>query len=275
MMDHHRDAGQRFERGRRVVVIDAERRLRAERLHGYFDLQLRFAQTIAEVGSLPLADTVAQYTNFHRRFGFGLLQSAPVSAAWTRYIDHLSLLKTHDQRVAWTQAFFLQSPEESAPANEHRFGCFSCSPPNAEGILRIHFVNRDNDGNTGPLHHAKIDRRKRELKEMFAFIKSAYPSAKGVRGTSWLYHTQAYRRLFPLQYSQSRVIRKTALRFDGSSSWGQFLDHREHIKPDLRDLFLKNLNQLDMDNLWRVFPLPALMTNAPVAVFYDFYDRWG
>lgn len=274
MMDRHRDSGQFFERGR-VVVIHAERRIRAERLHGYFDLQLRFAQTIAEIGSLPLADTVARCTNFHRRFGFGLLQGVPVSAAWARYIDHLSFLKTHDQRVAWTQAFFLQSPEERAPANEHRFGCFSCSPPNAEGILRIHFVNRDNDGRTGPLSHAKIDRRKRELKEMFTFIKSAYPSAKGVRGTSWLYHTQAYRRLFPLQYGQSRVIRKTALRFDGSSSWGQFLDHREHIKPDLRDRFLQNLNQLDMDHLWRVFPLPALMTNAPVAVFYDFYDRWG
>ncbi len=261
-----------FARGRRAVVIHTERRWRSERLHGYFDLQLRFAQTVADIGSLPLADTVARYTNFHRRFGFGRLQGASGSAAWTRYIDPLSLLKTHDQRVAWTQAFFLQSPEERAPENEHPFGCFSCSPPNAEGVLRIHFGNRDNDGGTGPLNHAKIDRRKRELKEMFSFIKLTYPFAKRVRGTSWLYHTHAYRRLFPLQYGASRVIRKTALRFDGSSSWGQFLDHREHIKPDLRDIFLQNLHQLDMDQLWRAFPLPALITNAPVEAFYDFYD---
>jgi hypothetical protein len=246
--------------------------MRAERLHGYFDLQLRFAQTVAEIGSLPLGDAVARYTNFHRRFGFGPLQGAPDSAAWTRYIDRLCLLNTHAQRVAWTQAFFLQAPEERAPANEHQFGCFSCSPPNGEGILRIHFTNRDHDDSTGPLHHAKIDRRKRELKEMFAFIQSAYAAATGVRGTSWLYHTQAYRRLFPFQYGQSRVTRKTALRFDGSSSWGQFLDHREHIKPDLRDQFLQNLENLEMDHLWRVFPLPALITNAPIAVFYDFYD---
>jgi hypothetical protein len=246
--------------------------MRSERLHGYFDLQLRFAQTVAEIGSLPLADASARYTNFHRRFGLGYLQGLPCSAAWTRYIDHLSLLKTHDQRVSWTQAFFLHSPEESPPANEHRFGCFSCSPPNAEGILRIHFANRDNDGSTGPLNHAKIASRKGELKEMFAFIKSVYPSVQGVRGTSWLYHIQAYRRLFPLPYGDSRVIRKTDLRFDGTSSWGQFLTHQEQIKPAMREQFLQNLHKLDIAHLWRAFPLPALMTNAPVAVFYDFYN---
>ena len=260
------------ERERRVVAVSTERRMRSERLHGYFDLQLRFAQTVAEISSLPFTDIVARYTNFHRRFGLGRLQGVPCADEWTCYVDQFPLLKTHDQRVAWTQAFFLQSSEESPSANEHRFGCFSCTPPNAEGILRIHFANRDNEGGNGPLNHTKIDRRKRELKERFTFIKSTYPSTTGVRGTSWLYHTQAYRRLFPFQYGDSRVIRKTALRFDGTSSWGQFLDHQEQIKPDLREVFLQNLKKLDMDNLWRVFPLPALVTNAPVEVFYDLYD---
>jgi hypothetical protein len=252
-------------------MIHAERRIRSERLYGYFDLQLRFAQAVAEIGSLPFADAVALYTNFHRRFGLGRLQGVPCSAAWTRYIDPLSRLKTHDQRVAWTQAFFLQSPEERPPANEHQFGCFSCAPPNAEGIIRIHFASRDNNGGRSSLDHSKIDGRKRELKEMFAFIKLAYPSSKGIRGTSWLYHIQAYRRLFPLQYAASRTIKKTGLRFDGTSSWGQFLNHQEQIKPDMREKFLQNLNKLEMENLWRVFPLPALITYAPVEAFYDFY----
>ena len=253
------------------MVINEERRARAARLRGYFDLQLRFAQTVAEVGSLPFADAVAQFTNFHRRFGFGALQGAPESAEWLRYIDRLVLLPTHDERVAWTQAFFLQAPEERPPANERRFGCFSCSPPDAEGVLRIHFINRDNDG-IGPLNRAKIGRRKGELRDMFTFIRSAYPDATGVRGTSWLYHTEAYRRLFPSAYGDSRVIRTTAQRFDGSSSWGQFLDHREQIKPDLREVFLRHLETLDMDALWRVFPLPAMVTNAPAKVFFDFYE---
>ena len=253
------------------VVIHAERRARAERLRSYFDLQLRFAQTVAEVSSFPLADAVAQYTNFHRRFGFGVLQDSPTSPEWTRYVDRLLHLPTHDDRVAWTQACFLQAPGENAPANEQRFGCFSCSPPDAEGVLRIHFVNRDHDG-IGPLNRNKMSRRKSELREMFAFIKSAYPAATGVRGTSWLYQTEAYRRLFPTAYGDSREIRTAAQRFDGSSSWGQFLDHREQVKPDLQEAFLQNLTTLDMEALWRVFPLPAMVTNAPVGVFYDYYD---
>ncbi|ETW98605.1 hypothetical protein [Candidatus Entotheonella palauensis] len=254
------------------MVLHTERQIRSERLHDYFDLQLRFAQTVAEIASLPLADTVAHYTNFHRRFGLGRLQGAPRSAEWSRYIDQLNRLQTHEQRVAWTQSFFLQAPEESPPANQHHVGCFSCDPPNAEGFVRIHFVNRDNDGGTSSLKHTKIESRKRELRDMFTFIRSTYPSAKSVRGGSWLYHIQAYRRLFPPPYAESRVILKTGIRFDGTSSWGQFLDHREHIKPDLRDLFLRNLKRLDPDHLWRAFPLPALHTSAPIQVFYEFYD---
>lgn len=254
------------------MVTHRERQIRSERLRDYFDLQLRFALKVADIASLSLADTVAQYTNFHRRFGLGRLHSPPRSAEWSRYIDQLSRLHTHEQRMAWTQTFFLQSPEESPPANQHHFGCFSCEPPNAEGLIRIHFVNRDNDGGTSSLKQTKIEKRKRELRDMFTFIKSAYPAAEGVRGGSWLYHLQAYRRLFPLQYAESRVILKQGIRFDGTSSWGQCLDHQAYIRADLRDMFLQNLNHLDMDHLWQAFPLPALGTSAPIHIFYDFYD---
>ncbi len=251
--------------------LSPQRQARAERLGDYFDLQLRFAHKVAEIGSIPLTGAVTWYTNFHRRFGLGRLQGNPSSAAWMRYIDQLCRFETHDQRVAFTQAFFLASSEEPTPANQRQFGCFTCEPPNPSGAIRLHFANRDHDG-TGPLKRSKIETRKRELKEMFTFIQSTYPSATGVRGGSWLYHTEAYRRLFPPAYGASRVILKQSTRFDGTSSWGQFLDHREHIKPDVRDVFLQNLNQLDMDHLWRAFPLPALVTHAPIQAFYDFYD---
>ena len=255
------------------MLVSLDRIARAERLRDYFDLQLRFAQAVAEVGGLPIADAIARYTNFHRRFGLGRLQDVPCSAEWARYSRQLSLLQTHEQQVEWTHAFFLQSPEESPPATQRQFGCFSCDPPNEQGMVRIHFTNRDNHNGTGPLNRAKIGRRKRELKEMFMYVRSTYPSAKSVKGGSWLYHLQAYRRLFPLEYAESREILKVGLRFDGTSSWGQFLDHRECIRPALRDVFLRNIRDLDMDNLWRAFPLPALGTNAPIQVFYDFYHH--
>ena len=142
---------------------------RAERLRDYFDLQLRFAEAVAARAGLPLAEAVAQCTNFYRRFGLGPLQGAPIASEWQKYTAHLMTLKTHEQRVAWTQACFAQSPSESLPPGRREFGCFGCDPPDADGRVRIHFTNRDTDG-IGPLSRAKIATRRQELQAMFTYL---------------------------------------------------------------------------------------------------------
>jgi hypothetical protein len=57
-----------------------------ERYRDFFDLQLRFAEAVAEKTSTPIADTVLLSTNFHRRFGLG---DAPADdapgPAWQAY----------------------------------------------------------------------------------------------------------------------------------------------------------------------------------------------
>jgi hypothetical protein len=173
-----------------------ERAARAERLRGYFDLQLRLAEAVAARAARPLADAVAQCTNFYRRFGLGPLHGAPSAPEWQQYTAHLITLETHEQRVVWTQAFFAQSPPERLPPGQRPFGCFSCDPPDADGRVRIHFANRDHDG-ISPLSRAKITTRRQELRAMFTYVKHTYPDAQAVRGGSWLYHLEAYRRLFP------------------------------------------------------------------------------
>src|ERR1700754_2802580 len=40
-----------------------------ERYRDFFDLQLRFAEAVAEKTSTPIADAVLLSTSFHRRFG--------------------------------------------------------------------------------------------------------------------------------------------------------------------------------------------------------------
>jgi hypothetical protein len=198
------------------------RAARAERLRDYFDLQLRFAEAVAATAALPLSDTVAQCTNFYRRFGLGPLQGAPIALAWKQYTEPLMTLETHDQRVAWTQAFFAQSPPESLPPGQRQFGCFSCDPPDADGMVRIHFANRDHDS-ISPLSRTKIATRRQELQAMFTYVKHTYAEAQEVRGGSWLYHLEAYRRLFPPVYGASRAVLEGTSRFQGTSSWGQFL----------------------------------------------------
>jgi hypothetical protein len=249
----------------------SSRAARAARLRGYFDLQLRFAGAIARVAAVPVGDAIGLYTNFHRRFGLGPIEAVPASAVWQSYIDGLLDCRSHEQRVDWTQAFYARSPEERLAANERPFGCFSCTPPSAQGVVRFHFANRDSDDGVGPLGSAKRDDRTRELAAMFAFIHAAYPAATTVRGLSWLYHVEAYRRLFPPEFGASRKLPEQRLRLNGTSSWGQFLDHHDAIKPALRDAFLRNLAHLDVDRPWRAFPLPALVAETPIERFYVHY----
>jgi hypothetical protein len=244
---------------------------RAEKLRDYFALQLRFAAAVAATAAFPLSEAVFQCTNFYRRFGLGRVQGAPMAPEWNTYTDQLMTLETHEQRVAWTQAYFVQSRPESLPPGQRQFGCFSCDPPDADGRVRIHFTNRDHDG-IGPLSRIKMDIRRQELQAMFTYVKETYADAKAVRGGSWLYHLEAYRRLFPPVYGDSREVLEETSRFQGTSSWGQFLDHREGVKPALREQFLENLTKLNMHRLWEVFPLPACRAQALIEAFYDFYD---
>jgi len=244
---------------------------RAERLGDYFELQLRFAECIAGRASMAIDEAVTRYTNLHRRFGLGVIGDAPPSADWTRYVRRLTQLGSAGERLAWTQVFYVTCPEEAPSPGQTAFGCFSCEAPNEEGAIRIHFNNNKGEAGQGPLSRSNAPLRIDELRAMFAFIRQAYPAAKSVNGASWLYNIEAYRRLFPPDYAASRRLPKGPVRLTGTSNWGQFLDHRGSVKPDLRRQFLDNLETLDVDAPWRAFPLPSLRTRAPMESFYGFY----
>jgi hypothetical protein len=93
----------------------------------------------------------------------------------------------------------------SAQRERHtRFGCFSFELLAPGDVLRIHFSNRDSAGDCGPLVRAKADRRVEELREMFGYIRTHHQSTRTVRGGSWLYNLEAYRRLFPPEYDTRR-----------------------------------------------------------------------
>lgn len=246
----------------------SDRRVRAERFHGFFDLQLRFAETLAQRAQIPLRQAILTFTNLHRRFGLGDPDRG-VSLQWEPYVARLEQLADHGDRVAWTQEVFVRGPEETLPADRRFIGCFGFDPSDAHGIVRIHFLNRDTD-DIGPLHRSKIGRRQQELAEICALILTEDPAAKSILGTSWLYHLEAYRRLFPPDYGASRVP-AARVRLSGQSSWGQFLTHTGTIKPALRDAFLQNFDRIDVTAPWRSFPLPALVTTVPVATFFEFY----
>jgi len=245
---------------------------KTERYRDFFDLQLRFAEAIAEKKSMPIAEAVLLYTSFHRRFGLGDITRDGLSPAWHDYVREFARLGTHDQRADWTQTFYGQAPEERSTLPDHVFGCFEFDANAETGIVRLHFYNRDSHG---PLSRARMGERRRELETMFAYIKRFFPAARHVEGRSWLYGTEAYRRLFPEDYVRSRAVIESGSRFQGMAWWGQFLDREGNVKRPLKEALLGNLDRLNTNRLWEAFPLPVFRVSAQIDSFYARYAIEG
>lgn len=253
--------------------MSSDRHARAERLGPYFEVQLRLARRMSEITGIALGEAAFRLTNFHRRLGFGVPDAAP-SADWNAYAAKLNVGEDLADQVAWTKAAFIAGRDELLPLpGQIGFGCFAHDPPTAEGVVRIHFHNRDADEAGGPLAAAKADRRRAELAAMVRHIVDAHPGARTIRGKSWLYNLEAYRRLFPPDYAASATVAAGPLKLQGTSSWGQLIDSREAIRPQARDGLLANLARLDPEAPWTAFPLRVLTTEAPIESFAAFYRR--
>lgn len=243
---------------------------RAAHIGPYFEVQLRLARRVTELTGVPLSQSVRDHTNLHRRFGLGDNRD-PVAPLWARYVDGLNQLPDLTDQVSWTQDIYRQAPEEPELAGRTRFGCFACEAPSSEGVVRIHFSNRDTDASGGPLVKAKITARRSELTTLVAHTRETCPGAVRIQGGSWLYHIEAYRRLFPPDYVASRTPWTGRITLTGTSSWGQLIDSRDNIRPNIRDALIANLETLDPAAPWRVFPFQVLSVTAPLESFYRHY----
>lgn len=151
---------------------------------------------------------------------------------------------------------------------ERSFGCFSFDPPDTSGALRIHFVPPENTS-TSPLASANIGARVQELCALFSHVRRTERNVLSVRGVSWLYNRDAYRRLFPHSYAMSIRPVAASLHLNGSSTWGQVLNWRQEVKPDMRDALLARLDTMKAEAPWETFPLQALTATSDVATFYE------
>ncbi len=108
----------------------------------FFDLQLRFAETVARLSGLPLARVLLEYTNLYIRFGLGH-DFDPAHPTWQAYLA--GLRDARDVRE-WTYAFYRTRPDAmAAPSVVATFGCFAYARPSGERI-RLHFQNAETDG---------------------------------------------------------------------------------------------------------------------------------
>jgi len=242
---------------------------RAQRLGPYFEVQLRLAHRMAELTGAGLGDMALRHTNLHRRLGFGVnMPDQDGTDGWKAFARDLDAAPALAAQVALSQATCAANPPEVPPLpGQTGFGCFACDPPGPDGVVRIHFFNLDTDAAGGPLARGKIERRRAELAALTRHIRATHPEASVIRGKSWLYNIEAYRRLFPADYAASRQVAEGPLHLTGTSSWGQILDSQERVRPDVAQALLANLPVLDAAAPWLAFPLRVLATEAPVTSF--------
>lgn len=247
-----------------------DRRTRARRLLPLFDAQLRFARALAEARGEDLVFALTHYTNFHRRFGYGVAGRSAPAEGWLAFLGAAQRAGDHAQLLDAAAEHFARGTWEQPLPGHAVFGCFSHTQPEADGSVRIHFLDRDGSDDAGPLAASKQPRRRADLARMVAAISRAHPEATTIRGRSWLYHRESYRRLFPPEYVAARTVVDERVSFHGSGCWGQFQRH-DGVDAAACAALVERLAELDPEKPWRIFPLIPLAVSAPLEVFRRYY----
>ena len=230
----------------------------------FFHLQLQFAKRIAHILHIPPADALIEYSTLYMSFEFGR-SFDPIHPMWQEY---LAGLKSASDDVEWTYAFYLHHYTESY--QENLFGCFYYAYNRDTKTVRLHFAHQDASGYS-PLSRDRMETRLQELTELFIDVLTMHPEAGMVRGGSWLYNTEAYRRLFPPEYTQNAEVAIDG-EFPFMALWGQFLNHHEQLRESMAQHFLNCVaEQETLASIKHCFPYLPLAPQCSIHHFYRFY----
>ncbi len=233
----------------------------------FFDLNLLYAQKIAQVLRRPIDEGLLGYTHLYLSFGLDRCFD-PANPIWQAY---LAGIRRSDDACAWTHSFYLDRKAKIPPKSlpDPYFGCFSYALWSGNRV-RIHFRNAETI-DCSPLSQKRMDIRQTELRAMFLYIQEKVENPSTVVGGSWLYNIEAYRRLFPPEFLQTAYVSHDDYQF--IALWGQFLDRHGQIRQDLSAHFRKNLAAShSLECVQASFPSQVLRLEGPIEDFYRFYQ---
>lgn len=234
----------------------------------FFELQLVFAQKIADVSQQPLDQVLLRFTAFYRVLGLDWSLD-PTNRVWQAYTQGL---QQTTKKVDFTHQFYLQRyPAIPKFTDGEHWGCFAYEYNPEIRAIHLHFSNQD-ASTYGSLSYHRIDARTSELRAMLQQIKQRHPDAALVQGGSWLYNWESYRRLFPPAFGQSAQKEKMFTLL-GRNIWGQFLRRNGSVRKETMSLFLERVSQLQrVKDYPQCFPYPNVRTKAAIQLFYEFYE---
>ncbi len=217
---------------------------------------------MSEMKNTSLSEALFNYTMYYRRLGISG-ERDPQNPEWISFVEKIN----SQDPVDIFYNLYTKRKLEAGEEKRSRFGDFNYEIEGEE--VHIHF-SPNQKTEVGSLKKEMVPNRVKELTEMFKEIRETYPNIKSVNGSSWLYNFESYKRLFPYQYSQITEISKFCLQ--GGSGWGQFVRANGELNEARIEEFYRNLEKLDPDKPWEVFPLQALKVKAPIDLFNKFYQ---
>jgi hypothetical protein len=233
----------------------------------YFALQARFASRSADVEGLPFAEACRIHTAFYalardNDAGVGSKRTEfdPRHSKWVAFVQ---AIENGEDPVDYVYGAYLAGDAQEATGDT----CFTFTYWPEDRLVRIHFSN--NRQGTA-LRSSTVPDRRRELHVIFQTVAREHPDAALVRGTSWLYHLEAYRRLFPATFVAN--LESIGHPHQFAALWAQFIDRYGIVKPALEATFVAAIERAATPaQLDEAFPLDVLAATSELGVFYDHF----
>lgn len=243
----------------------------------HFDLRLRFAEAVSQKKGISLVDAMRDFTDLYRRLtGEWSGESVPAQKRWDQFANEtMRISDNHEALLDCIVQYAEKRPGADIQRHESdHFFPFRYQYDETHHAIDLHFGSNqpsvEDPSAPGLLSKFRLPEMRQKLREMFTEIKHNHPDAEIVRGGSWLYNRESYRRLYPASYTAHPRIRPGT--FIGGGIWGQFRDKTGGVNDGTRQQFLHNLEQLDANRIGDAFPYKALMVSASIT---DFYKEYG
>ena len=220
----------------------------------FFAVQRRFAERWAAVASVPLETAYLECTTWYlQATGLGR-QFDAVHPTWRELVAEVRNAVDPDGVVH--AAAVRNEPEVSGgPVVDWSWDA-------EDQCVRIHFFGeRSSDGH--PLARRHLPERQRELRDLVRRAALEHTEPAWLRGRSWLYGIEAYRRIFPEVFIAGLEPLEPDLQF--LACWGQLLDGEWRTRSDVASVLLHAVELASTtDDLLAAFPFVMQQSKIPL-----------
>lgn len=233
----------------------------------YFALQARFAARVVDIEGISFGEACRLNTAFYalaRDNDAGVSPERndfdPGHPGWVAFLE---AVEGGVDPVDYVYMAYLDGDAQEDDGST----CFDFTYWPEDRLVRLHFGN-DRSGTA--LRLSTVDDRRRELQGILQTVARDHPGACAVRGTSWLYHLEAYRRLFPPSFVSDLTSVGYPRQF--AALWAQFIDRHGVVKAGIASPFLEAIDSASTPSeLEDAFPLDVLAATTEIAAFYDYF----